>query len=113
MDQRRLLTIELWAKRTRALVGDSSRMYQVTVSNLVWPGVEGKPVPTSSEESRLIPRYAVGYPGGPNVQAQFWSHGSPKTQKALAFAIVEGARSDPERKGLFWPITTCRFKGFP
>lgn len=56
MDQRRLLTIELWAKRTRALVGDSSRMYQVTVSILVWPGVEGKPVPSSSEESRLAPR---------------------------------------------------------
>ena len=35
MDQGRLLTIELWAKRNRALVGDSSRMYQVTVSILV------------------------------------------------------------------------------
>lgn len=73
MDQRRLLAIELWARRTRALVGDSSRMYRVTVSILVWPGVEGKSIPTSSEERGLASRCGMGYPEGPTGQAQFWS----------------------------------------
>lgn len=94
MGQGRLLRMELWAKRNRALVGDSSRMYQVTVSILVWPRVEGESIPTSSEESRLAARHGIGDPGGPAVQAQFWSLKAGLL--ALALAIVEGARREPD-----------------
>lgn len=69
MDQGRT---ESWTKSTRVLEGDSNRMFQVTVSILVWPGVDGEPIPTSSEGFRLAPGYGMGVAWGPAVQAQLW-----------------------------------------